>query len=86
MAEKKEELVKQQPAGSLVQFEVRDEMPVEYAGIKSTAGMEGVDRSKLKKPRICLAQQMSHELDPMKPVHIPGLAVGLFYNNLTQAI
>lgn len=50
------------------------------------AGLEHLQQSDLKMPRLALAQKMSHEVDPDDPRYIDGLRVGDLFNDLTQMV
>jgi len=59
-------------------------IPDQEAG--NRAGLEHIQQSDLKMPRLALAQKMSHEVDPDDPRYIDGLKVGDLFNDLTQMI
>jgi hypothetical protein len=50
------------------------------------AGLDHLQQSDLKMPRLALAQKMSHEVDPDDPRYIDGLRVGDLFNDLTQMV
>jgi len=78
--EKKDKLVKHQPAGTLaVPAYMQDDL-------KANQGSEDVGQDDLVMPRLGQAQALSDQLKKTNEAYIPGLQVGDFFNTATSEV